>query len=348
MKKITAIAFIAITLISCKKETAKITKIDEKTGKVITIEVPKDSVQEVKANPAIKDSLGVYKQSFKLEKGKTYPLTTYQRDVQTLTASNGKSQSGTNETTDEMTFVVDNVTNKVYDITINLISKRNSQSAQGKTIVVDTKLAAPKEDQLKMMWTVNKALVGNKLSMKMDESGNVLSITGFEPVYTKVNAAVSGLVKDPKARSGFLENFKHSFDEKMLKDQFVKNLKLIPAKGVKIGEKWTNTENATPDGKVKLTTTYTLKSVGNGIATISVTGGIPYKSEQNSQQGITHSMSSELTQNGTILLDQNTGWIDHQNISVKTTQTETMSDGKQKQSMTSVSNSSVMVNPKSK
>lgn len=59
-------------------------------------------------------------------------------------------------------------------------------------------------------------------------------------------------------------------------------------------------------------------------------------------------MSSELVQNGTIKFDQNTGWITNQNINVKTSQIETISDGKQSQSMKSISNSSVMVNPSGK
>ncbi|RXM51011.1 hypothetical protein BOQ60_26540, partial [Chryseobacterium sp. CH1] len=46
-----------------------------------------------------------------------------------------------------------------------------------------------------------------------------------------------------------------------------------------------------------------------------------------------------------IKFDESTGWITNQNITVKTTQIETISDGKQSQSMKSVSNSSVMVNP---
>ena len=83
----------------------------------------------------------------------------------------------------------------------------------------------------------------------------------------------------------------------------------------------------------------------NGVATIAVNGGIPKKSDKKTQEGITRSMSSELSQNGIITLDQNTGWIKNQTISVKTTQTETLSDGKQSQSMKSVSNSTVVVNP---
>lgn len=348
MKKFTAIALISIALISCKKETQTITKVDPKTGKTITVEVPvSDSAtaENAVSNVAIKDSMGVYKQTFQLEKGKTYPLTTYQKDVQTMTAPDGKSQSGTSETTDEMSFLVNNFENGIYDITINLLGKRNSQSANGKSVVVDTKLAEPKEEQLKMMWKVNKALVGNKLNLKMDQNGKVISITGFDPIYSKVTASVGSVIKDAKQKTAFANSFKESFNEKVLKEQFSKNLILIPAKGIKIGEKWSESENATPDGKIKLTTNYILKSVDNGVATIAVNGGIPKKSDKKTQEGITRSMSSELSQNGIITLDQNTGWIKNQTISVKTTQTETLSDGKQSQSMKSVSNSTVVVNP---
>ncbi|MDP2453560.1 MULTISPECIES: DUF6263 family protein [unclassified Kaistella] len=352
MKKFTAIALLAITLVACKKETQTVTKVDPETGKTITVEVPventADSTKIEKtqaAVPAIHDSLGIYKQTFKLVKGQTYPLVTYQKDVQTMTAPDGKSQSGTSEMTDEMSFTVNDFNNGTYDITINLTGKRNSQSANGKTVSVDTKQAEPKDEQLKMMWKVNKALVGNKLNLKMTESGKVLSITGFDAVYNKISASVGSTIKDAKDKTAFINSFKQSFNEKMLKDQFTKNLVLIPAKGVKIGDKWSESENATPDGKIKLTTTYTLKSVGDGIAEISVAGGIPKKSDKQTQEGVTRSMSSELAQNGTITLDEKTGWVKNQNISVKTTQTETLSDGKQSQTMKSVSNSTVIVNP---
>ena len=348
MKKIFALAIITLAVVSCKKETATITKVDPKTGKTITGEVPADSVKEVKADAAIKDSAGIFKQTFKLEKGKTYPLTTYQRDTKTMTDPDGKSMSGTSESTDEMSFTVNDIKGNVYDMTINLIAKRNSQSAQGKTIVVDTNQPIPKDDNLKMIWNVNKALTGNKLNMKMDTSGKVISITGFDAVYTKISDALKNIVKDANQRASVVASLKETFNEKVLKDQFEKNLSILPKKGVKIGDKWNTSESADEAGKVKVTSNYTLKSVGNGIAEISITGGIPKKTEKQSQNGINHSMSSELEQNGTIKFDQNTGWIHNQNISVKTTQVETISDGKESKSMKSVSNSSVMVNPSSK
>ncbi|MPN19484.1 hypothetical protein SDC9_166853 [bioreactor metagenome] len=112
-----------------------------------------------------------------------------------------------------------------------------------------------------------------------------------------------------------------------------------------MGESWSEHENATPDGKVKLITTYVFKGVQNGDAEIAVSGGIPKKSDKQTQQQMSRTMSSELTQSGKILLDQHTGWIKNQTMHVKTSQVETLSDGKQSQTMKSVSNSTVTVNP---
>lgn len=345
MKKITAIALLSILIVSCKKETAKITKVDEKTGKVITVDVPKDSLVEVKENPAITDSLGVYHQTFKLEKGKTYPFTTFQKQVMSITAPDGKSQSGTSEGTDEVSFTIDDFKNNIYDITINFISKKTVQTGNGKTLVIDTKQAAPKDEAIKKEWAMQKALTENKLQMKMDNKGKIISITGFEPVYAKITKTLSGLTKEQKVIQGMQENMKGSFNEKALKEQFSKNILVLPTKGAKIGEQWTETENMSADGKVKLKTTYTLSSVGNGVATITMKGGIPIKTDKQTQGNMTHSMSSELDQSGKILFDQNTGWIKTQDINVKTTQKESMTDGKQSQSMSTTTTTTIKVNP---
>lgn len=351
MKNIAALALLSIALVSCNKETKTVAKVDPATGKTVTVEVPAEETKPAAAapvSPAVKDSAGVFTQSFKLEKGKTYPLTTYTRNVQTMTDPSGKSMSGTSESTDEMSFVVDDFQNGVYDITINLIGKRNSQTANGKTIVVDTKQAAPKDQNLKMMWSVNKALVGNKLKMKLKENGDVVSVTGFEPIYTKVSTAVSPAIKDQKQRTEFLNSFKSSFNDKMIREQFTKNLMVLPKKGAKIGAKWTESENASPDGKIKLTSHYTLKNVDDKNAVVTVSGGIPYKSDKRSQEGMTHSISSEMSQQGTVTIDRSSGWISNQNLTVKTTQTESISDGKQTQTVKSVQTSTVMVNPAAK
>lgn len=350
MKKISAILLISIAMIGCKKEPKTITKIDPTTGDTIRIEVASEEdsikmVKEMSAKAAIKDSAGIYMQTFNLEKGKTYPFTTLQKETLSATAPNGEKQNMTRESTDEVNFLVNDIVNDVYDITINFVAKKTSQTAEGKTVSVDTKKPAPTEESLKNKWTLDKAMVGNKLNMKMNKQGKILSITGFEPLYAKFSTTINGLTKDAKIRKALLEESKGGFNEEILKDQFSKNIMILPKKGAKIGGKWSVSENASPDGKVKISTNYTLKKIENGVAEISLTGGIPKQSDKKTSNGITRSISSDFSQNGTLKFDVNSGWIINQNIDVKTTQKESVSDGKETQSMTTTTNSSVIVNP---
>lgn len=344
MKKPSLFAVVLFTIISCNKGTETVTKTDPKTGETVQMEVPADQTETF----AIADSAGVYTQKFLLEKGQTYPFTTLQKDVVNVTAPDGKKHTVVTESQDDVTFTVDNLTNGVYDITVNFVNKKTSQSGDGKTATVDTRTAAPKETGLKNRWTVDKALTGNHLKMKMDQNGKIISITGFDPIYTKVAAAIGKIVPNAEAKKGLTEQTKQSFNEKVLKDQFSKNILVLPAKGVKIGEKWSTSEPASADGKVKLTTQYVLKSVGNGIAEITVSGGIPTQGDKQTQQGVTHSISSSLSQNGVIKFDQKNGWLLTQDITVNATQKETMSDGKKSESMSSVTTTHVVVNPASK
>ena len=350
MKKSIVLIVLSLAILSCKKEAKTITKIDPTTGDTIKIEVANEAdslkmVKEMAAKAAIKDSAGFYVQSFNLEKGKTYPFTTFQKETLSATAPNGDKQNMTRESTDEVTFTVNDFVNDVYDITINFIAKKTSQTQQGKTVSVDTKKPAPTEESLKNKWTLDKAMVGNKLNLKMSKNGKIISITGFEPVYAKFSTTINGLTKDPKIRSGLLSDAKSGFTEAILKDQFSKNIMILPKKGVKIGGKWSVQDNASEDGKIKISTNYTLNKIENGIAEITLTGGIPKQSDKRSQNGMTRSISTEFTQNGKLKFDVNSGWIINQNIDVKTTQKETMSDGKQTQSMTTTTNSNVIVNP---
>ncbi|MFC0343409.1 DUF6263 family protein [Epilithonimonas hispanica] len=344
MKKLTALALIAITLVACKKETKTITRVDPKTGKTETVTVEVSSEEAAKPK-AIADSSGIYKQKFILEKGTTYPLVSYQREIQQLTSPDGKTVSGTSETTDEMSITVNDFKDNIYDLTLNMVGKRMSTTANGKTVSIDTKKPAPKEDNLKMDYIVSKGLAGNKLNVKMDSYGNIKSITGFDSVYNNLKKAIAGTVKDTKQQDAFIESFKAGFNEEMLKEQLSKNLKLIPAKGTKIGEKWTTSEDIDPSGKLKQTLTFTLVKVEDGKAEISVTGVIPSKSDKQSQNGMTHTMSMGGSESGKIIIDENTGWLLNQNLSVKTNQKETLSDGKQSQSMTKNSTTSIIINP---
>jgi molybdopterin-binding protein len=60
---------------------------------------------------------------------------------------------------------------------------------------------------------------------------------------------------------------------------------------------------------------------------------------------MSHSVSLEGNQNGTIRIDANTGWILGSNLKLNTTEKESLSDGKQSQTLSKTSNSLVSINP---
>ena len=341
IKRIFALGVIGLALVACNNDKKTEQKMNSDSGKVEKVEIKEE---ENIIQKAISDSAGVYTQKFILEKGKTYPFSSVQKEVQTIKDPSGKSMKGTQEIVDERNIVVNDFQNGVYDLTINILGKKMTSIADGKTVVIDTKQPAPKDEQLKNIWTINNTLVGSKFSVKMKENGEVISIKGIDELYKKVEKAITPFVKEAEQRKQFVEFFKQGFNEKMIKEEFSAGINILPKKGVKLGESWTISENIDPEGKVKSNITYTLNKIENGVAEVSVTGNIPAKSNKQTQNGITMTMSVEGSQNGTLKIDENSGWVLSSKMNIKTTNKQTMTDGKRTETMTAVSESTVSVN----
>ena len=341
IKRIFALGVIGLALVACNNDKKTEQKTNSDSGKVENVEKKEE---ENIVQKAISDSAGVYTQKFILEKGKTYPFSSVQKEVQTIKDPSGKSMKGTQEIVDERNIVVNDFQNGVYDLTINILGKKMTSIADGKTVVIDTKQPAPKEEQLKNIWTINNTLVGSKFSVKMKENGEVISIKGIDELYKKVEKAITPFVKEAEQKKQFVEYFKQGFNEKMIKEEFSAGINILPKKGVKLGESWTISENIDPEGKVKSNITYTLNKIENGVAEVSVTGNIPAKSNKQTQNGITMTMSVEGSQNGTLKIDENSGWVLSSKMNIKTTNKQTMTDGKRTETMTAVSESTVSVN----
>lgn len=341
IKRIFALGVIGLALVACNNDKKTEQKTNSETGKVENVEKKEE---ENIIQKAISDSAGVYTQKFILEKRKTYPFSSVQKEVQTIKDPSGKSMKGTQEIVDERNIVVNDFQNGVYDLTINILGKKMTSIADGKTVVIDTKQPAPKDEQLKNIWTINNTLVGSKFSVKMKENGEVISIKGIDELYKKVEKAITPFVKEAEQRKQFVEFFKQGFNEKMIKEEFSAGINILPKKGVKLGESWTISENIDPEGKVKSNITYTLNKIENGVAEVSVTGNIPAKSNKQTQNGITMTMSVEGSQNGTLKIDENSGWVLSSKMNIKTTNKQTMTDGKRTETMTAVSESTVSVN----
>lgn len=341
IRRIFAVGVLGLALVACNNDKKTEKKINPETGKeeVVNIE---EVVEEPKK--AISENEGVFTQNFILEVGKTYPFSSTQKEVQTIKDPQGKTMSGTTEVVDERNIVVEKFENGIYDLTLNVLSKRMTSKADGKTVVIDTKQPAPKDENLKGMWTINSALAGSKFGVKMRENGEVISISGIDELYKKLEKAITPLIKDANHRKQFLENFKLGFNEKIMKEEFSKGINILPQEGAKIDGTWNETENLDAEGKIKNTTTFTLVKVGDGVAEIKVKGGIPKKSEKETREGITATMSIEGTQSGTIKVDENTGWIQTSTMTIKTINKQSFTDGKNTESATSTTETTITIN----
>lgn len=345
MKKLATLALVALTLAACKKDP----KTEGKTSETIKTENPAKSADtpEQQAQPiqAITDSAGVYTLKYKLEKGKTYPFVMIQKNNESVDLG-GKKQSQSNSVTDNISFTVTNYADGVYTFDVLFNSKKQvGTTPDGKSITLDTQGAEPKEEQLKALWKVNKAMMGHKVQLKMKDNGEILNITGFDPIYKAVTKAINTTVKDEKTRKGLLEGFKNSFNEEVLKSQFQMNLNFFPSKGLKVGESYTETENLDPEGKLKSKTTFTLAKIDDQYAHFSVKGNIPKKSNKETKNGITSTVSISGSQTGSIKLNTKTGWMDNAKVTIKSTQSQTLSKGEQSQTATHTSVATTTINP---
>ena len=123
IKRILTIGIIGMTLVACSQDKKTTENTDKKTT-ATTENAENTTIEEEKAAPvvmAISDSTGVYTQKFILEKGKTYPFSSTQKEIQTIKDHTGKSMSGTQEVVDERNIVVENFENGVYELTLNIL-----------------------------------------------------------------------------------------------------------------------------------------------------------------------------------------------------------------------------------
>lgn len=342
LKKSILVTSLVLSLVACEKENTKVT-VTGKDGKII--ELSQEKIAELIKKPnAIIDSSGFFKAKFLLEKGAKFPFVSLQKDTKTMITPDGKKQSMSEETKDEMLFEVTDVQKEVYSLNVNLISKKLSSFGNGQKIVVDTKALAPKEQNLKMLYLVNKSMMNSTLNVQMNPIGKILSVKGFEPIYGKIETALKTSVKDASALKNIMQGVKASFNSEVMTKQLEKSINVLPKKGVKLGGIWTETENLDQAGKIKNTTNYTLKNVNEAEVEIEISGGIPQNTDKQSKDNFTRTFSIKSTQNGKILIDRKTGWVTGSVLNINSNQKESISDGKKTESMTSNTVSSMKIN----
>ncbi len=148
-----------------------------------------------------------------------------------------------------------------------------------------------------MMKRLFSRIKGNAFTMKVDEEGNILSVSGFDEI---INGMIESSGLNEEMALQMRASLMDQFNEKELKNQFAHVFMIFPGKAVKQGDSWQR--NYKIDGKVAadFSTTYTVKQIeGDHVA-------LDAKSVIGPAGG---DMEVKGTQSGTLLVDSKTGLV---------------------------------------
>lgn len=164
--------------------------------------------------------------------------------------------------------------------------------------------------QPSVMMAATGGLVGEEFRVRMDDLGRIKKVDGVPEMVKRIVDHLQ--IKDKSVRDNM---------EKILNKSFKESSKL-PQEGIegiytnkplRIGDSWTSKSVVESNGlRMELNNTFVLKDCSNGQITIAILS--PYKSMKAS---LTDGGSMELSsgiQEGTIVLDQNSGWIIREEI----------------------------------
>lgn len=295
----------------------------------------KEKTQEISA--FMDNGSGKKAFQYNLQKGKTYPYTIKEKEEQKIEAE-GKSESITNETYDELTFTINDVVGDVYKVRVNFISKKTTLKAQGKTLSISTNEVAPKDKALAQTYKLYKALVGNSFTMDLDKNGIVSNIKGMEKIYSKVESVVKKDLKGDELNA-FMDAIKSTLNPKVFKAQFEAVRIQFPQSGVQQGDTWSDKpKTSISDINYKLT------KLDNSVAEVSISSAMKPDSKSDTQNGVTLKASIKGGQNGTIILDASSGWIKKGNIVTTVAESQSMTDGKRTEKITKTVISTTQIN----
>jgi Family of unknown function (DUF6263) len=196
---------------------------------------------------------------------------------------------------------VDEVEDHIKSLTGTYRSFRMNMDMMGVKIDVDTDKPALASDEdkpgsipLGMMNRIFSGIVGKSFSMKVDDEGKVLQVTGFREL---LQGMADSMGLDEEKKQQMMASLSDQFNEQTIKDQFGQVFTIFPNKEIKVGDSWD--KSFTMGGKMpaKYTTTYTVKEIEGDHVTLATKTVIEGNGE----------MAIKGNQTGTLIIDSKSG-----------------------------------------
>ncbi|OLP17634.1 hypothetical protein BST81_15025 [Leptolyngbya sp. 'hensonii'] len=256
------------------------------------------------------------KLQLRLEEGKSYNFrfSSDQKISQTLM---GQQQSVNQFVAMGYSFkVLDVDKDGVMTVQVTYDSVQFKQSGATGTIEYDSTKDAKSTNPLTLGFS---ALVGKSFSMKIRPDGGVQDIQGADALINDMIKALK--IPEGPLKDALMGNMKDQFGDQALKEMMERSLNIYPTQPVKVGDSWQKKVTMTKGFPIIMDTTWTLKELKNGVATVEVVSKLAPNSAAPPIRLEPMEMSYNLTgsQQGTLQLNQQTGFVNqaklNQNIS---------------------------------
>jgi len=151
------------------------------------------------------------------------------------------------------------------------------------------------------------AMVGKGFSMTITPTGAVQNVTGLEEL---VNSILDSLGLSAEELASSKQTLEQQFSAEAQQDAWSNSLAYLPSGPVSVGQSWKKQASLSQGFPILLDTSYTLKDLKGGFATIDVSSTIQSATDASMDlQGLGISYQLSGTQTGTIQVRLDTGWI---------------------------------------
>lgn len=296
-------------------------------GESINSEVSENSDTSLQKNED-----DTYSFRFNLKKGETYPFRLKVEQKQAM-AVNGEKLNITSNRTVDFDYFVEEVNDRKFKLKATFLNFGEYFVAiTGEVLAFDTAKPKPSEEDVARSWMVYKSITGQSFNMEVNDKGKVLSVTGLEKVRTNALANLKSNGFSTQDLEFIKQMFEATLGNEAIIAQFEESLNIFPDRGLKIGEKWEDSQNIS-DGPVKgkNTVTRTFEGIKDGKATIRVNGTQNVGGSQTHNE-IKMTTKNDATITGTVDIDLESGWLKKVSITKKEDMNTTYQQGDQKES----------------
>ena len=148
-----------------------------------------------------------------------------------------------------------------------------------------------------MMHRLFSKIKGNAFNMKVDEEGNILSVSGFDEI---INGMIDSAGLNKEMELQMRASLNDQFNEQEMKNQFAHIFMIFPGKAVNPGDSWQRNYKIAGKVAADFSTTYTVKQKEGDHVTLDAKSVIGPAGGDMEVKG---------TQSGTLLVDSKTGLV---------------------------------------